>query len=128
MVQAIEHKSTDSDVVRFTDPVCHMTVKPESAAASLEYQGKTYYFCNVNCLKKFREDPERFLKPDPQKTAIHPVSASAAASEFTCPMHPQIIRDVPGFCPICGMALEPRVLVGDEENVELIDMKRRFWI
>jgi len=48
--------------------------------------------------------------------------------EYTCPMHPQIVRDGPGNCPICGMALEPRVVTGDEENAELIDMRRRFWI
>ena len=48
--------------------------------------------------------------------------------EYTCPMHPQIIRDAPGNCPICGMALEPRVATGEEENSELIDMKRRFWV
>src|SRR6266705_3905423 len=48
--------------------------------------------------------------------------------EYTCPMHPQIIRDAPGNCPICGMALEPRVATGEEDNAELIDMKRRFWV
>jgi P-type Cu+ transporter len=49
--------------------------------------------------------------------------------EYTCPMHPQIVRPGPGSCPICGMALEPRtVSLGDEENPELRDMRRRFWI
>ena len=48
--------------------------------------------------------------------------------EYTCPMHPQIVREAPGFCPICGMTLEPRVVTGEEENAELIDMKRRFWV
>jgi Cu+-exporting ATPase len=44
-------------------------------------------------------------------------------------MHPQIIRDGPGFCPICGMALEPRIIALDEEeNHELKDMRRRFWV
>jgi Cu+-exporting ATPase len=51
---------------------------------------------------------------------------------FTCPMHPEIRQDHPGACPICGMALEP-VSAGasegaDEENTELRDMTRRFWI
>ncbi|HEU4874538.1 MAG TPA: copper-translocating P-type ATPase [Pyrinomonadaceae bacterium] len=49
------------------------------------------------------------------------------AGDYTCPMHPQIVRDGPGFCPICGMALEARTVVAEEENVELIDMRRRFW-
>src|SRR5437870_917803 len=49
--------------------------------------------------------------------------------EYTCPMHPQIVRNGPGACPICGMALEPRqVSVDAEENTELRDMSRRFWI
>jgi Cu+-exporting ATPase len=43
-------------------------------------------------------------------------------------MHPEIVRDKPGPCPICGMALEPREITGEEVNPELIDMKRRFWI
>jgi Cu+-exporting ATPase len=49
---------------------------------------------------------------------------------YTCPMHPQIERDRPGNCPICGMTLEPKTVVsgGEEENAELRDMSRRFWI
>jgi Cu+-exporting ATPase len=49
---------------------------------------------------------------------------------YTCPMHPQIERDRPGDCPICGMALEPKNAVGDadEENAELRDMAKRLWI
>ena len=48
---------------------------------------------------------------------------------YTCPMHPEIVRDEPGSCPICGMALEPRaVRAGEEENAELVDMSRRFWV
>jgi Cu+-exporting ATPase len=50
-------------------------------------------------------------------------------AEYTCPMHPEIVRPEPGSCPICGMALEPRtVTVREEENPELRDMTRRFWI
>jgi hypothetical protein len=48
---------------------------------------------------------------------------------YTCPMHPQIVRSEPGTCPICGMALEPRdVAMDDEENAELVDMRRRLWV
>jgi P-type Cu+ transporter len=53
-----------------------------------------------------------------------------APTIYTCPMHPQIEQDHPGNCPICGMALEPKNAVAgaEEENVELRDMTRRFWI
>jgi P-type Cu+ transporter len=47
-------------------------------------------------------------------------------AEWTCPMHPEIVRDAPGSCPICGMALEPRLVTLDERNPELDDMTRRF--
>jgi Cu+-exporting ATPase len=53
----------------------------------------------------------------------------AARTEYVCPMHPEIVRDEPGSCPICGMALEPRTVTAeDEENPELVDMRRRFWV
>jgi Cu+-exporting ATPase len=56
-------------------------------------------------------------------------TVSAARVEYTCPMHPEIVRDAPGSCPICGMALEPRTVSLDEQpNPELVDMTRRFWI
>ena len=62
--------------------------------------------------------------------ALEPeVPVSAARTQWTCPMHPEIVRDKPGACPICGMALEPRtVSASQEENPELRDMTRRFWI
>ena len=55
--------------------------------------------------------------------------AALSKTEYTCPMHPEIVRDQPGTCPICGMALEPRTVTATEEdNPELRDMTRRFWI
>jgi Cu+-exporting ATPase len=63
--------------------------------------------------------------------ALEPVTPalSTTKTEYTCPMHPEIVRDAPGSCPICGMALEPRVVtVEEEENPELVDMRRRFWV
>lgn len=57
------------------------------------------------------------------------LTAASAKVEYTCPMHPQIVRDDPGSCPICGMALEPReVAGGEDDNPELRDMSRRFWV
>ncbi len=48
---------------------------------------------------------------------------------YTCPMHPEIQQDQPGDCPICGMALElATALTEDDEDPELKDMTKRFWI
>jgi Cu+-exporting ATPase len=56
-------------------------------------------------------------------------AAMPAGTKYTCPMHPEIIRDAPGACPICGMALEPMTpTAGEAENPELRDMSRRFWV
>jgi Cu+-exporting ATPase len=61
------------------------------------------------------------LEPEMPITATH--------VEYTCPMHPEIARPGPGSCPICGMALEPRTVTAqEEENPELREMTRRFWI
>jgi P-type Cu+ transporter len=62
--------------------------------------------------------------------ALEPdVPFASTRTEYTCPMHPEIVRAEPGACPICGMALEPRtVTAAAEENPELRDMTRRFWI
>jgi Cu+-exporting ATPase len=64
--------------------------------------------------------------------ALEPVEPPGAEEriEYTCPMHPEIVRDEPGNCPICGMTLEPRTVVPEsaEENGELRDMTRRFWV
>ena len=63
--------------------------------------------------------------------ALEPVdtlSDKPDITEYVCPMHPQIVRSEPGDCPICGMALELRTVAAKEENPELDDMTRRFWI
>jgi P-type Cu+ transporter len=55
--------------------------------------------------------------------------APLTRTDYTCPMHPEVVQGEPGSCPKCGMALEPRtVAVAEEENPELRDMKRRFWV
>lgn len=114
------------------DPVCGMTVDPDRAAGSFEYKGQTYYFCSTHCLHRFRENPESFLNKipgSPQPIGITRQPKPAPGQKYTCPMHPEIIRDAPGSCPICGMALEPlTVSLEDEMNPELVDMTRRFWV
>ncbi len=110
-------------IVTFKDPVCGMQVNPHTAAGTHTHEGQTYYFCCTGCLNKFRADPAKYLDPKPLPIE-HPT-----AKQYTCPMDPQIVRDKPGTCPICGMAIEPMVASIDEaENPELVDMRRRFWV
>jgi Cu+-exporting ATPase len=60
---------------------------------------------------------------------VETAKPTAVGTIWTCPMHPEIRRDAPGACPICGMALEPLEPTAEEgENAELADMTRRFWI
>ena len=115
--------------VTFKDPVCGMNVKPDSAAGMETYQGQTYYFCSQGCAAKFHADPVKYLAKDLAPQTVQEAPPPPPGSKYTCPMHPQIIRDKPGSCPICGMALEPMVPSLDEgENPELIDMRRRFRV
>jgi len=60
--------------------------------------------------------------------ALERVITVAPATQYTCPMHPEIIQDEPGNCPKCGMALEPLLATEDDDNSELINMTRRFWM
>lgn len=102
------------------DPVCGMTVSSETAHHH-EHAGTEYFFCSARCLEKFRVEPGRFIE------ASAPVVPPRTARSYTCPMHPEIAREEPGTCPICGMALEPMSGIADERNPELEDMTRRFW-
>src|SRR5688572_7896642 len=113
-----------------------MTVNESSAAGRHEYEGVVYYFCNPRCLERFKADPPAYLRQDPASRtmppmipAAAPAASGTATTEYTCPMHPEIVRSAPGPCPICGMALEPRVVsLSDAPNPELVDMARRFRI
>ncbi|MCJ7630353.1 MAG: HAD-IC family P-type ATPase, partial [Longimicrobiales bacterium] len=113
------------------DPVCGMTV-PFDSSLHHRHQGKVHFFCSDSCLDRFREDPAQFLEPDevaPNEPKEAEPKAALHGSEYTCPMHPEIVKEGPGSCPICGMALEPRTVSLDaEENLELVDMRRRFWV
>lgn len=107
-----------------TDPVCGMSVDRASAKHFVRHDGKGFYFCSAACQGKFEAEPAKYLagRPEPQPMP--------KGTQYTCPMHPEIIRDKPGSCPICGMALEPMgVPTGDEgPNPELVDFTRRFWV
>jgi Cu+-exporting ATPase len=103
------------------DPVCGMTVKPASPHQA-EHAGHLYRFCSAGCRTRFIADPDRYLAP-----ARTPPEPLPAGTTYTCPMHPEIVRDAPGTCPLCGMALESVLPSLDEgENPELTDFRRRF--
>ena len=97
----------------------------EMKTRELDY-GRPNYVCPM-C-------PEvRQAKPGPCPScgmALEPeIPIALTRTEYTCPMHPQIVRQEPGNCPICGMALEPRTISAtEEENPELREMTRRFWV
>jgi len=137
-----------------------MSVAPERAAARLEHEGRTYYFCSARCAERFRAEPGKFLaapgaarmQPAPTGNLVGMVgigtampapserprsgakaepAGAADLREYTCPMHPEVVRKGPGSCPRCGMALEPReVSLEAEERAdpEWLSMTRRFWV
>ncbi|WP_138923462.1 heavy metal translocating P-type ATPase [Sulfitobacter sp. BSw21498] len=105
------------------DPVCGMTVAVKPDGRHAAFGDETFHFCSEKCQTKFKEDPWFYATG---RSAERPKVAPADAL-YTCPMHPEIIRDAPGACPICGMALEPMV-PSDEPSEELTDFTRRMWI
>jgi len=110
------------------DPVCGMDV-PANAPLQSVYGGKTYRFCGQRCLDRFNQDPPKFVGGRKAAQKAPESTAPGVHVQWTCPMHPQIVRDAPGSCPICGMALEPKTISAEpQRNPELIDMSRRFWI
>jgi Cu+-exporting ATPase len=140
------------------DPVCGMTVSPDSRLRHVheghtylfcstkclaKFQASPADYLNPRPTKPVIArkgvmyicpmDPE-IRQPVPGSCpkcgmALEPESPVAmGAVEYTCPMHPEIVRNEPGACPICGMALEPRTVIASEENPELDNMTRRFWI
>ena len=125
--ETVQHGDmTATPLGEFVDPVCGMSVAPETAAGTYEHGGETYYFCSVGCLNKFKQNPASFLE---KKKEEKQAEATSEVVEYTCPMHPEIVQIGPGTCPKCGMALEPKVLsLDDKPDPEYLDMKRRFWI
>ena len=123
------------------DPVCGMSVDPSTAAGHSDWQSETFHFCSKSCKAKFDLDPQKYAhetndtsnapsdEMPPQAASNESQKPTSAVTQYTCPMHPQIVRDKPGTCPICGMALEPmKITAVEEANPELLDMSRRFWI
>ena len=120
------HAHHDHHGVSVKDPVCGMDVDPNANKPTADHEGATYHFCSVSCHDKFVVDPGHYL------SGAHKQSYEnmPEGTQYTCPMHPEIVEDEPGDCPICGMALEPMGVPTGEEgpNPELVDFRRRFWI
>ena len=124
MAEAVPLAHTASPPGIEHDPVCGMTVDPATAKHRAEHAGDSYFFCSARCRERFTTEPARYLTP----STVAPQPAAGEAL-WTCPMHPQIVREAPGSCPICGMALEPLVpAAGEPANPELRYMTRRFWV
>ena len=120
------------------DPVCGMNVS-ETSKFSTTNDKKEYYFCSKNCLDKFERNPSQYLNEEKNHEHLehnhleepHTHKIIKQNIKYTCPMHPEIIRDKPGDCPKCGMALEPMGVIDkkEEENTDELDyMTKRFWI
>src|SRR5262245_56407287 len=97
------------------DPVCGMRVDPAGAAARVAHEGAVYHFCSTGCAERFRADPARYVDDRP---APPPPSRDGT---YTCPMHPEVVQQGPGSCPICGMALEPLSPATVDDDGELRD-------
>ncbi len=118
------HSQAETATVSVKDPVCGMAVNPATAKHSAEFEGETFHFCCAGCREKFLAAPAAWRDGNPPPAAPVP-----KGTLYTCPMHPEIVREGPDACPKCGMALEPMGIPDfDQPNEELIDMTRRFWI
>lgn len=108
------------------DPVCGMEVDSTTAEHRFAYRGATYWFCCGGCRDRFESNPEKYLHPE---SAAFDGEPGASRAIYTCPMHPEVRRDAPGACPICGMALEPLEPQLDAgADPELADMTRRLRV
>src|SRR3954468_3948866 len=105
------------------DPICGMTVSPETAAAHVTHASRDFYFCSKGCAAKFQQDAGRFLtapgsspmETNHKKTSLARLGAppsltAAKGTAYICPMDPEVRSNRPGACPKCGMALEPEVI------------------
>jgi len=117
-------KDNDKDRSGPVDPVCGMDIPATSIHVHV-FEDSKYRFCSNDCREKFSDSPATYLGRRPDE----PVP-DGVATGYTCPMHPEIISDVPGPCPKCGMALEPIMPSADEESDsgELKEMYRRFVV
>jgi Cu+-exporting ATPase len=120
-----DHGPVASQHSKTVDPVCGMTVDPETTSHKASHDGRPYFFCSAGCRTKFEADPQKYLVKDRAAVA----DPAPTGTIYTCPMHPEIRQVGPGSCPICGMALEPDLVTAEAgPNRELAGMTRRFWV
>jgi len=130
-----------------------MQVDERTAAGSSVFEGSNYYFCSAGCKTQFDANPTKYVgkppaaaserlasahphaPPAPESpTGVRAPGAVAAITQpgmvYTCPMHPEVLRDAPGDCPICGMALVPiaGTGAGHTDDSELRDLAPRLWV
>jgi Cu+-exporting ATPase len=112
------------DYLTAEDPVCGMTVNRATARHMAKHEGQRFYFCSARCQERFEAEPAVYLAGRP---APEPMPAG---TQYTCPMHPEIVQEGPGDCPICGMALEPMGIPPADAgpNPELVDFSRRIAV
>ena len=82
-----------------TDPICGMTVDPNSAAGSYEHNGQTYYFCSQHCVAKFKENPATYVK-------VHQASGGERSSKQSASV----------IDPVCGMSVDPARAAGKQKH------------
>src|SRR5262245_34872261 len=152
------HSAAHGETRTAPDPVCGMRVDPAKASGgALVHEGVEYAFCSPHCRKAYDADPARYLvsqgppgsslasgsslhwgelggagegKKEGEQSQAGAWRSQGGQEIYTCPMHPEIEQVGPGDCPICGMALEPKVVSAsatEAEKAELRDMTRRFW-
>lgn len=103
------------------DPVCGMSVNPDTSSYFCKFKDQKFSFCSSHCLDKFKKNPAQYL--DPKSVGL---DASPTSDLFTCPMHPEIELSHPGSCPICGMALDPKFPDNPTDSSELNEMQKRL--
>lgn len=108
------------------DVVCGMTVKASATAYQCNYQNTLYFFCSSHCLEKFKSNPQKYLQA--KKIIDDSAEKADSRTEYTCPMHPEVVQSHAGNCPFCGMALEPRNVETIYEDAEYRDMQLRFFM
>jgi Cu+-exporting ATPase len=118
-----EH-AAPSGTYKVIDPVCGMSVDPDSTPYHAPHGGDMFHFCSARCVERFQADPDKYLSPTAQEEAPVP-----HGTIYTCPMHPQIRQEGPGACPICGMALEPELPSEDDSAAknDIATVGRKFW-